>query len=87
MAKSRETPLYVVWRPELGEGASGTYGSLDVKTAAEVHARYQCAHVTTWPVLFHVRDPEGTVWHVWVERKQVFEYVAGKATNAKTVRI
>lgn len=82
-SKSRETPMYTVWRPDLGEteDQGKQYGALDVECAAELYAAYCHRHRDgwewSWPVVFYVKDPDGKVFAVTVERESVPEFNAG----------
>ena len=78
MAKSssRETPLYTVWCPEIGQDSSmgNSYGAIDVRRAAEIHARYN-QQWEQWPKDLYVKDPDGVIWSVIVNRVMAPDFV------------
>lgn len=86
MAKSaRETPLYTVWRHDLGETScdGAQYGALDVRAAAELHARYSARRTGQGTGEYYVQDPDGTNWRVSVRRRDVVEYHAQKPKKVR----
>jgi hypothetical protein len=89
MAKpNQETPIYKAWRHEREEKETDAreLGAIDVRAAAMLWARY--AHSDggwewTWPITVRVRDPQGKLWDVEVERELVPEFVPGKPVAVK----
>ena len=82
-SSTRETPLYRAWCVDAGEtdeDGAANYGALDVACAAKLHANYRAnrGDYESWPKVLHVRDPDGSVWVVEVDRELVAEYIPGK---------
>lgn len=83
----RHTPLFRVWDPLNNEESDAAdrweYGALDVKAAAEVHARYRWSPddlaERNWPITFRVRELDtGKVFDVSVSMELVPEYRGGE---------
>jgi hypothetical protein len=85
MAKqNRKTPIYKAWRHECDEKEADArqYGALDVAAAAKLWAAYAHSHYNgwewSWPIVVRVRDPDGKLWDVEVERETVPDFIPGK---------
>lgn len=86
MVNRRSSPLYKVWRPDVGEteDTAREYAAHDVPSAAAAHSRHCHYHLGgwewSWPITFHVKDPTNDrTYSVEVEREMIPEFVPGKA--------
>lgn len=84
MGADRPTEMYKTWRHEVGETEDDAreWVAIDVRRAAQCWAAFAHRHLSgfeyTWPIVVRVRDPQGKLWDVMVDRVMVPEFEADK---------